>query len=269
MDAAGAAFLTLFLLIVAAAIGWILFTRLRASRLGLPPPPLTSYIPFYHPSAAATPYGPAQPAPGGVAGWVSDRIRAFKQRNARTAAGAYESATRGGGGGGVGRRGFGPLDPDDAWDARVGNEADAYGPGGYYEEQELGLAPQRYNQPHGGGGVGLYGNTEYTGSAYAMNLAATAPGGGGLAAEGDEEDARGRTASRSPRTERGAAATAAAAGTNPFDDDAADPSDMSLRGVSPRPIETGSGSAAAAEAHGAGKGHDSPTERKSIFREDV
>lgn len=73
-----------------------------------------------------------------------------------------------------------------------------------------------------------------------MNLAATprmAP------EEGTAFDARGR------------------AGKNPFDDDAAEPSNLSLRGVSPRPME--------GEHHGKGSGADSPTERRSVFTEQV
>lgn len=73
-----------------------------------------------------------------------------------------------------------------------------------------------------------------------MNLAATPR----MAPEhGSEFDARGR------------------AGKNPFDDDAAEPSNLSLRGVSPRPME--------GEHHGKGSGADSPTERRSVFTEQV
>lgn len=209
----------------------------------LPPPPLRSYVPFL--KSSPSPYGPPQPAPGGVVGWINDRIRIFKAgRNSRTAAGAYEGAA--GNSARSGRRGFGPLDPDDAWDSRVGAEADTYGPGGYYEEQEL----------------GLHGDTRYAGAAaggggsdtYQMNLAAT-PGVPPAGYAGDEE--RGRTKSRSP----GLAATRG----NPFDDDA-EPSNISLRGVSPRPIDT---EAANAAAKGGQKDKDSPTERRSVFREDM
>ena len=172
----------------------------------------------------------------------------FRNRNNRTAAGAYEQSA--GGSAARGRQGFGPLDPDEAWDSRVGN--DAYGPGGYYEEQELGLAP-----PHG--------DTSYAGGgSYSMNLASTPghePAGYGLGDHDDEE--RGRIRSRSP----GPSAPGAAQGRkNPFDDDA-EASNLSLRGVSPRPIDT-----AGASLHAAGqKEHsgDSPTERRSIFRENV
>lgn len=200
----------------------------------LPAPPLSSYIPF---TKSSSPYGPPQPAPGGVIGWFNDRIRAFRERNNRTAAGAYEGQSSSAG---RSHRGFGPLDPDEAWDTRVGHEADAYaGPGGYYEEQESGLhMPQR---PGHGSNTSYYGGNE----SYQMNLATT---------PGTYEEERGRTRSRPP----GLAA-------NPFGDNA-EPSNISLRGVSPRPIDTAVTPAAGAKHK---KDDDSPTERKSIFREDV
>ena len=129
-------------------------------------------------------------------------MRKFKNRNNRSAAGAYEQSGQRGG-----PRGFGPLDPDEAWDTRVGNEADAYG---YYEEQELG----------GHSNTGYPGASGGAGGGYSMNLAST-PG------VPDEEptDGRGRKTSRSPGPVAG--------GRNPFDDDA----EASLRGVSPRPMD--------------------------------
>ncbi|KAK5660488.1 hypothetical protein OQA88_13036 [Cercophora sp. LCS_1] len=195
----------------------------------LPAPSWSSYIPFMKQSS---PYGPPQPAPGGVVGWFNDKIRGIKNRNNRTAAGAYEQS---GGGTGRSHRGFGPLDPDEAWDTRVGHEADAYaGPGGYYEEQELGLATPR--NP---------GDTTYGGSSYQMNLA-TNP------AEGAPryEEERGRTRSRSPGLT-----------ANPFAD-SAEPSNISLRGVSPRPMDAQVG-------HGKPKSGETQAKRSSMFREDV
>lgn len=198
--------------------------RLTEISTQLPPPSLTSFIPFVHKSDPS-PYGPPAPAPGGVSGWFNDQIRKFKNRNNRSAAGAYEGT-----GSAPARRGFGPLDPDEAWDSRVGNEADHYGPGGYYEEQELGLhqtgRPSHHDE-----------NTAYRGASepesYSMNLAATPRG-----FDGD----RGRTLSRD--------------GRNPFDDDAAEPSNISLRGVSPRPMD-------------GERREDNASERRSIFRENV
>ncbi|KAF2111653.1 hypothetical protein BDV96DRAFT_499268 [Lophiotrema nucula] len=107
--------------------GWVLYSRIQAKRLGLPPPSLN---PFASSSGAENTNYPA-PAPGGIKGWIDTQVRRFKNRNNRYAAGAYEESAYPGPGGrgrGAGHR----LDPDEAWDARVGNEA-------YYEEQELGL----------------------------------------------------------------------------------------------------------------------------------
>lgn len=232
------------------------------SQKQLPPPSFTSFLPFLNKSDHnhSSSYGAAPGGPrsgGGVQGWIGDQVRKFKDRssnnNNRTASGAYEGAPRGGPGGG-GRRGFGPLDPDEAWDARVGNEADNYGPGGYYEEQELGLHSQGpytstsshvmhadENTSYGGGGRATGGGGLGAGSdSYAMNLAATP--------RMSPEDNRGRSRD--------------AVGRNPFDDDAAEPSNISLRGVSPRPME------------GATQGHqkvtsDTASERRSIFTEQV
>jgi len=231
MHPAGVAFLVIFFLGIAAGCAWIVWTRLRAKRLGLPPPPLSSYLPFLKSSES---YGSPQPAPGGVVGWFNDRVRAFKNRNNRTAAGAYEQS--GSTGAAQRNRGFGPLDPDEAWDSRVGHETDPYsGPGGYYEEQELGLRTPN--------NLGV--NTSYGGSSYQMNL----PQDPVPAGRYDEE--RGRPRSRSPGPTP----------SNPFAD-SAEPSNLSMRGVSPRPIDT-------SVTRGKGKDDDSPTERKSVFRENV
>ncbi len=141
-------------------------------------------------------------------------------------------------------RGFGPLDPDEAWDARVGTEADAYGPGGYYEEQELGL--------HRPGGL------------------APTPG---VAPAGYGEGARGRSLSREPEPYIGGSQAGldrrydeevgkGKQPANPFDD-SAEPSNVSLRGVSPRPIDT------SLKGHKSQDSADSPTERRSMFRENM
>lgn len=161
------------------------------------------------------------------------------------------------------RRGFGPLDPDEAWDARVGHEADAYY--GYgYEEQELGLRPpQGHSQAQGRAQGQGQADTAYSGAGYSnVKLGA--------------EEQRGRTLNRNPGVGLGVGVDGGgpSAGTsrNPFDDDAAEPSNLSMRGVSPRPIDTSvaNSSAAGKAKGGAGAHHDSPTsERRSIFRENV
>ncbi len=237
----------LLVIIFAAVIvvsAWVVYVHLRARRLGLPQPTFSSYNPF----AQSTSYGGPRPAPGGIVGWVNDKIRAFKNRNNRVAGGAYEEPLSSNVRGRGANRGFGPLDPDDAWDARVGTEADAYGPGGYYEEQELGLS----------------GNTD------------TAYGGGRLATTAADE--RGRARSREPEPYVGGSKAGLdrrydeemgkPPSRNPFDDEQAEGSNISLRGVSPRPIDT--------QSLEPGKGHkkkdsggDSPTERRSMFQEQI
>lgn len=192
-----------------AAAGWFVWTYLRKRN--------------------AAPNFPA-PRPGGIVGWFNDKLQNLKNR--RTAAGAYEGT----GGGFGGRRGA-PLDPDEAWDTRVGNEADVYGPGGYYEEQELGLHPP----------------TAYSGTGYGQ----PSPGFGPAA-----DDDRGRSRSRQRELdERYDAETGN--GRNPFGDDA-EQSSMSMRGVSPRPIDTSAGREPGGHSDG-----NSPTERRSMFREAV
>ncbi|KAF5686720.1 3-phytase A [Fusarium circinatum] len=222
VSTAGGIVIAIIVLLVAGAVGWVIFTQLRARRLGLPPPSLASYLPWHKEDSG---YG-IQPAPSGIAGWFHDKIRKFKNRNNRSAAGAYEQS-----GAARGRRGFGPLDPDEAWDSRVGNEADQYG---YYEED---VGGRSRDTGYGGG--------------YNMNLAATPGLSGGRGF--DEEEDRGRRASRSPASGPG--------GRNPFDDDAG----SSLRGVSPRPIDTG----VAKPKNRSGSAESSPTERRSVFRENM
>jgi len=191
-------------------------------------------------------YGGPQPRAGGIRGWISDRFRSNK--NTRSAAGAYEQPSAA-----ASRNGLGPLDPDEAWDARVGNEG--YGIGSYYpDDQEL----EDRGHHYGSGGAGVGAPAPYTGSGYHMNLA------------GDGADSsRGR--SPNPRaTGPSTLAAGPSAAHNPFDDDAAEPSNISLRGVSPRPIDTGK--ARAAGGGGGGATQDSPTsvaERRSVFREEV
>ncbi|KAG7287041.1 hypothetical protein NEMBOFW57_006541 [Staphylotrichum longicolle] len=246
MNTAGAVILAIVLLLLAAAAGWVIFTRVRASRLGLPPPPLKSYIPFLKSSSPS--YGGPAPAPGGIVGWINDRIRLLRNRNTRTAAGAYEgsSAYNSGGYSGSSRgnhRGFDHLDPDDAWDARVGG----YNP--YEEERELGLAPPPSSSGHGGQ---YHQQQQPGGDGYQMNLAVT-PGVGGPQPQ-YEEERRGRPRSRSPEPEG-----LPKGGGNPFGDEA-EPSNISLRGVSPRPMDSSfAGRKAKAD-------HD---DRRSMFREEV
>ncbi|KAI0014383.1 hypothetical protein F4779DRAFT_559588 [Xylariaceae sp. FL0662B] len=269
VSAVGTVFIVLIVLAVAAAIGWVVFTQLRARRLGLPAPPLSSYNPFARsdPSPFADPQQPTGP---GVGGWFRDKFAAL--RNRRSAAGAYEGHSLNAA---PGRRrgGFGPLDPDDAWDVRVGHEADL----AYHPEDDLG------RDGAGAGGFGSagagagannpypYSANAYVGSGYQMNLPTTTAA--------DEE--RGRSRSRGPGgsgfgVDIGNGSTsykgAGSSSRNPFDDDDAEPSNLSLRGVSPRPIIDTTAAVQGGKAKAVAAADDSPTtaaERRSIFRENV
>ncbi|KAF2191210.1 hypothetical protein K469DRAFT_366584 [Zopfia rhizophila CBS 207.26] len=215
----------LLLAIIGGYGGWVLWSRMRAKRLGLPPPSLNPF------ASSPSPNYPA-PAPGGIRGWIDTQVRKLKNRNNRSAAGAYEEPSTHGGprGRGAGHR----LDPDEAWDARVGNEA-------YYEEQELGLhAPQ--------------GNTSY-GDGYGAPSPSFQP----------PEPERGRSRTREYDDSLHSDARSA---QNPFGDDNA----ASLRGVSPRPLDHGQDTSyegAQAKKVATGGSDESPTERRSMFRENM
>lgn len=198
-----------------------------------------------------------------MTGWINDKLRSLRSgRNTRTAAGAYEGAAGvpAGGGGRTrgGRGGGGALDPDEAWDTRVGNETDGYYE---YEDQELGLHPQ-----HGGGTYQMNLATEL-GDAPSSTMTTTAATTNPFGDDSRHEyEGRGRAPAAAAAP---ASFKARAGGANPFDDDVADSaSNISLRGVSPRPIST----AAPGGAQKSGRGGGSPTERaerRSIFRENV
>lgn len=187
---------------------------------------------------------------------MTSKINAL--RNNRTAGGAYESTSYGGAAGGSARdrRGFGPLDPDEAWDSRVGNEADYYGGAGY-EEQELGLQdPGR--GPYGGSGYGAHNGV----------------GVGGIPEERGRSRSRQRELDDRYDEEVHGGGAGLRPAQNPFGDDA---EAASLRAASPRPVvETGRGTrGVSAHKRGQsslgtqGSNEDSPTERRSMFREDV
>ncbi|KAF2872067.1 hypothetical protein BDV95DRAFT_571322 [Massariosphaeria phaeospora] len=238
----GVVFLIILLLAVFGGYGgWVFYSRFQAKKLGLPPPPLNPFA-----RSTTAPNYPA-PASAGIRGWIESQIRRFKNRNNRSATGAYEEPSTYAGaprGRGAGHR----LDPDEAWDARVGNEA-------YYEEQELGLhAPQNesanpYSNPHTG-----YGVPEPSFHA---------------------EPERGR--SRTREYEEGGLHDGRGTRENPFGDENA----ASLRGVSPRPLDYsqdtsyGGGAPPPLKTKGlkktnSGSADNSPTEsRKSIFRENM
>ena len=121
----------LLLLLSASYFGWYFYARWNASRNGLPPPSMNPMVAFSRSASAPTSNYPG-PAPTGIKGWLDGLVRKFKNRNNRyTTGGGYEGDNPG-----VGGRAGGRLDADEAWSARVGDEA-------YYEEQELGL-----HEPH-------------------------------------------------------------------------------------------------------------------------
>ncbi|OAL49651.1 hypothetical protein IQ07DRAFT_62799 [Pyrenochaeta sp. DS3sAY3a] len=238
--------IVLLLLVAAAYFGWYFYARWNASRNGLPPPSMNPIAAFRNRSAGAGASNYPGPAPTGIKGWFDSQMRRFKNRNNRYAAGAYEEPAYGAQprGRGAGSR----LDPDEAWSARVGDEA-------YYEEQELGL-----HDPHTQGANPYSNNTAYGG--------APTPG---LSAN---EPPRGRSRTRESYDEQ---VDGRSARSNPFGDEHAE----SLRGVSPRPLQTqdtsyhGGGTAVmpSAPKHkkaGSINSLDSPTEsRRSVFREDI
>ncbi|QIW95208.1 hypothetical protein AMS68_000726 [Peltaster fructicola] len=223
-----------FLLIVAVflvifAVGIFLGTQYRAGRLNRV---------LGRPNNLGS-YRPPAPAPSGVHGWLTDTWS--KLRNRRTAGGAYEGTSYGGARG-RDRRGFGPLDPDGAWDARVDHEADLAGD--YYEEQELG---DPGHGPYGGGGygeVGIAGIPDARGRSRSRQRE--------LDSRYDEEMHGGRSTGTS----------------NPFGDN------NELRTANPRPVvDTASGKGHKKNQSSLALSHhstdDSPTERKSMFRENV
>ncbi|EME41625.1 hypothetical protein DOTSEDRAFT_55398 [Dothistroma septosporum NZE10] len=252
----GVFLIILVIVLLAAGGGYIGYTHYRARKLGLPPPSLN---PFSKNRRQDDIYRGPAPAPNGIKDWVIDKWNSIRgSGSGRTAGGAYESTGYGGGGStrSGGRRGFGPLDPDEAWDARVDNEAS-----GYYEEQELGLQDPGHG-PYGGSGYG---------HAHSDSI-----GVGGI------EAGRGRSRSRQRELDERYDQEVHGGGQklNPFGD-GAEASSMSLRSVSPRPdMDTGykgttGGRGPSAHRknnsslHTTGSNENSPTERRSMFTEDL
>lgn len=170
------------------------------------------------------------------------------------------------------------MGPDEAWDTRVGNEADAYGasggPGGYYEEQELGLAPvtrvvDPYGSDRGGATLPAYGDgVDARGRSKSRDLPGVTGGLQGLDTRYEREMSGSGSQQQQPQRSGLAGDT-----NNPFSDahEAG-----SLRGVSPRPVlGPTAASAQAGKAKGGGgdgavaQDDGSPTERKSMFRESL
>ena len=223
--------LVIILLIPICGAGYIFYSRFRAKQNGLPPPPLSSFNPFKKKERHSENY----PAPSGVLDWAKSKFQSLKGSSSRS--GAYEQPL-----GGSTRRG---LDPDEAWDARVGAEADGYGAGGYYEEQELGLRPPG-GGPYGGGG---YGRHEQAMPEYGEERGRSRSRDGGAFDSGSHNE----------RYDQGAE-------HDPFGDEA---ERSELRGVSPRPHQDDERKGHAKQ-ESLGAPHDeSPTERRSMFHENV
>lgn len=235
MASGGWFFLIIIVLVLIGVTAWVIITRRRAAAQGLPPPPISSYNPFGNRSRSSQSYG----GQSRIVGWAKSKFSSLKG----SGAGAYERPANAGQ-----RRG---LDPDGAWDARVGDEADGYGAGGYYEEQELGLQPPS-SASHLGGGYGPSSPSPQ------------------LPEYGADEPERGRRRSRDDAfiggSQRGLDQRydEEMGKQNPFGEGA---ERSSLRGVSSRPAELD------AQGHsqkdGAGGHGDSPTERRSMFHENV
>ena len=227
-------FVLVILLAVFAYAGWIIYTQVRARRAGLPPPHWKSYIPFTS-TSTSTYRDSSYPTPrsGGAMGWIKDRI--YRLRNRRTHEGAYEGQPT------AAPRGYrGAAEHDEPWDARVGTEHDnAYGPPGYYESQELGMAAR--STPYEGAGYGVAEGGNKTSANESM----------------DRDLERGRSRSREPSSRPETRGTEGNP-QNPFGDHA---EGSNLRDVSPRPEPENS-------TH-RNSGESARTARKSIFREGV
>lgn len=261
------------LLIPALAFGiYVLYTRYRSKRANLPPPAL----PFF---GRSNPFSDRNAISGGSGGGKSGILNTIRSKipfltksNPRAGAGAYEQPLAPAGG----SRAVRGLDPDEAWDTRVGTEADGYGQGGYYEEQELGLHPAS-NHTYSGGGYGHPPSTTVVLSEY--DGSPTSP---------PEEPRRGRSRSREPaehiggsqqqrggldaRYDKEMGLQPGSKRDNPFADDTSERSD--LRDVSLRPVvETEGLGASRLGLGGHGKTRsvsgDSPTERRSLFQENL
>ena len=232
--------LILIVVIIPLSIGgWIFYKRIKAQRAGLEPPPLSSYNPFAHRERHTDIY----PAPSGIVGWAKSKFQSIKNPASRP--GAYEQP--------LGSAGRSRLDPDEAWDARVGAEADGYGHSGYYEEQELGLRPPR-NTSYTGGGYGAHGQV-------LPQYGADVPRGRSLSRdEGPSPYIGGSQKGLDERYDQ-------AMGRNdPFGDEA---ERSELRGVSERSHDDGKDKGHTKQGSLGAPTDDSPTERRSMFHENV
>ncbi|KAG0136929.1 hypothetical protein HOY82DRAFT_7742 [Tuber indicum] len=138
MSGGGVAVLVIFLLLLFAGAGWIIFTQLRARRLGLPAPSWRTYIPFL-PNNSRTAPAPAsyEPSRSGFVGKIT---------------GVFGSNNTGYSGSNV--RSQRTREMDGEWDDRIEEEDEGgYGAGyGNQRGRDVGLGP--------GGGAGGNGFEE-------------------------------------------------------------------------------------------------------------
>ncbi|KAL7269453.1 hypothetical protein RUND412_007886 [Rhizina undulata] len=147
------------IIVVLGIITWIIYTQLRARRLGLPAPGFRSYIPFMksNPRSAPASYEPSRGASNpGVFG------KLFGSKNGYSGANARSARTRAMG--------------DEVWSTRIGDD----------EETELGL---NRRDSYTGYGYGHYGEPARDG----------AREGGLREVPREEEETRGRSRSRDGR----------------------------------------------------------------------
>ncbi|KAL8929004.1 MAG: hypothetical protein Q9208_001447 [Pyrenodesmia sp. 3 TL-2023] len=233
MSGLGYFLLFLLILIPLLALAYIFYARIQAQRAGRSPPSFCSFIPFRNQHSSG--YSSSSSSSGGIIGTIRSKFQSLTGNNSRRT-NAYAQPL-----GSSGRQGRG-LDPDGAWDTRVGEEADAYGSGGYYEEQELGL------RTGGHGALPDYGEEEMMGRG--RSISRDGPPGGGFIG-GDQRGLDKRYDEATGGRE------------NPFGDQA---ERSELRGVSPRPAKREKGHQQQGSESVQG---DSPTERRSMFHENM
>ena len=189
-----------------------------------------------------------------MVGWVKNKYYGLRNSRTKSQGGGYE-----------GRR------DDDAaggdWDSRVES-----GGGGYYEEEELGLAGGHGHHRAQGSSSGFYEEDERRVGGYSAPPSQQGPH--QYQYPPPQQQERGRQMDRSLGVEDtayhgGKSNTASRTRENPFGDTA---EASSMRGVSPRPSEGGGAAGGGhrsqrSEASSLKKEGDSPTERRSMFRE--
>ncbi|KAH8145044.1 uncharacterized protein LAJ45_10955 [Morchella importuna] len=123
------------IILLLALISYIVYTQLRARRLGLPAPSWRTYVPFIKNNKRSAPSS-YEPARGG-AGFVGAVKGVFGGGNTGySGAGARSARTRE------------ALDPDQAWDSRMVDEEDISYTGGGYGQRSTPDSRGRYGEAH-------------------------------------------------------------------------------------------------------------------------